>query len=179
MKQMKAKRYLVGRLLLAIFAITCLAYRAGAARDMIDGEEKDLWQNHSLLYARVKAVMRQTNSILEQYTVTIEPVATLGGRFDCSSCAQLGLNMYTGIVDSTIPAPPEPGSKVVILIQERKAQSSEVKGRLEYFAWGAYVMFMPSGAECITVSGIDDRVIGEIMEKLRAARAKSSEKAGP
>jgi len=118
-----------------------------------------------------------TNSVLERYTVTIEPVATLGGRFDCSSRAQLGLSMYTGIVANT--PPPEPGNRVVILIEEREVQPPKAERRQEYLAPIAHVRFMPDGNGCITVSSIDDRVVGEIMDKLRAARAKSGENASP
>ena len=175
MKQLKIKHSAAVRFLPVILASVCLAYRAGAAMGLIDGEEKDLWQSHSLLYAKVKAVTRVTNSILEQYIVAIEPVATLGGRFDCSSCAQLGLSMYTGIVANT--PPPEPGNKVVIMIQEREVQPPKAERRREWFAPTAYVEFMPDGNGCITVSSIDDRVVGEIMDKLRAARAKSGENA--
>lgn len=156
------------KLCMATLLIVVLSVGAtNGAIETINADDEGIWQDHSLVYAMVTAV---TNVGQGQYKLTIRPVATLSGKFDCGLSLDVVLTMIVGEV-SAIPAPPEAGSKTLMLISQKDLETTEGKQQ-EYRVPSSLISFMPGKSACIKVSGIEDRVVSEIAETLRKARMK-------
>lgn len=144
---------------------------AHGAMDTVNANDEEFWQAHSLVYALVTAV---TNAGQGEYRVTIHPVATLTGKFDCGLSRDVVLTMIVGEA-SAIPAPPEAGSKTLMLIRQKDMATAEGTQR-EYRIPSSLMSFMPEKSACVKVSGIEDKVVSEVAESLRRARIKPDPK---
>ena len=146
---------------------TFLVCRAAGAISTFSGEYVRQWQDHSLLYARVMAV---TNTARDQYQVTVDPLATLTGTFDCGLSARLAVRLYIGF-PGRIEAAPEPGATVLMLVYQKSPLVPGAGPRPGYVVSPDIVEFMPGGSGCVRVSGMEDKTVAEVMDRVRRARA--------
>jgi len=81
----------MGQFLAILLVTACLAASASAANRSVSADEEGLWQDHSLVYAKVIAI---TNTGLGEYRINIEPLGTLAGKFDCGLSAEVTFDLY-------------------------------------------------------------------------------------
>jgi len=157
--------------LLFVLASTCCLGYANAAMNTIGADNEELWQDHSLVYAIVKSV---TNVGQGEYRITISPVATFSGKFDCGRTSEVAMTLIAGEA-SAISAPPEAGSRALFFVREKEVPQAGGRMIKEFRIPSSIVSFMPAKSAFTKVSGIEDKVIEDVVLTVRNARTKTGQ----
>jgi hypothetical protein len=152
-------------------ALFCLLLLGEAIVIGTDGKNADQWNGSSVIYAVVKAVTKDKHGM---YTVQLEPLATLTGRFDPAYDGEIAPHVQIdgplAIDGSTIEHVPEKGTKVLAFV----GNDIHPKNYTPTILNGS-VTFMPGGRGLAEVTGFDDPKVTETIENLRKLRGKQRE----
>ncbi len=134
-----------------------------------------------MLYAETTAVNKNSAG---SYTISIKPLASLSGAFDCAAEPNLSAYALFGSPKiSAISDAPRPGSRIIILIQETVVEKN-LSGRqpLRFEVPNGDIAFFPKEKRDVRpaifeVTGFDDPKVTETIENLRKLRGKQREEA--
>ncbi len=156
------------KLLVVLLIAVCWLRAAEGALPAI-GDDPRIWENHSLVYAMVKDIEEGEPG---HFTVTLSPMATLSGTFDCGLHSEIVSPLSTWMMVSSIKAAPERGDKVLAVVRPKSVEGEDDTGADEYLITASLVTFMPGGSALVKVTGFEDPVVAEVLEKIRETRAK-------
>lgn len=140
-----------------------VAVKAGVS--WVDGTSPALWKVQSLVYAVVEDVSDPEHPYGGDHTMTIRPIATLTGKFDCGLYSKLEVIFNVGEV-SFIKSIPKVGRKVVLLLEEDIRNVT----KQSHYVPPSGVSFMPTECAIAEVTGIEDPAVIKIMAAVRKAR---------
>jgi hypothetical protein len=126
------------------------------------------WDQTRIVYAEV------TNSDdMGQGTarVKLKVLATLAGRLDASAEAVIVSRIWYGFPETRVEKPPHVGSRCVTILCRTKLDLLCRNSPWHHTVYCAVAPLMPGQAYLVTVSGLDDPKVGQIISRLREIRA--------
>jgi hypothetical protein len=152
--------------------------------------DQDFWRFSSVIYAEVLGSRRYNAGDASSYTmdeITLLPIATLSGSFDCAYVGEFTAGTWVNRMSSHIQKFPPKGAKVIVLLSHGIPDKELSKKRSFVIPNGGCACFPGVQLEgqnvgklypCLfEVTGFDDPKVTQTIENLRKLRAKHREEA--
>ena len=130
--------------------------------EVTSGREPRFWDGppaHAVVLARVYEEAHHVKGAdsPHYFEMTIEPLATVAGKFDPTEHAKLRVEFFVGT--SSIPEAPAEGDVIMIVLQGGDFIVSDV------------CQFMPHDLPLVVVDGLNDPRVHDTLKRIREARA--------
>jgi hypothetical protein len=157
---------------LTIFVASGTTAQSHGAQEELKADDPTTFgvRANSVVVARVRKVAKIADRRIGTHTVTLEPLVTLAGAFDPTAEPELKVRLWAEWVGSSIQRAPPIGAMVVAVIGE-----GPVLGGPDTFMYAVSEIcdFMPEGSGMVVVENLADKRVQEIIDKIRAGRARA------